>query len=83
MDKSKKCGFICFGQFTGDHPSRRIKREHWRIEVRIYAWIAKPLRFLGVDLNWVFDPITQWKRRAQRKAAPARPAGVEQNRREE
>lgn len=60
-----------------------MKREHWRIELRLYAWLAKPLRFLGVDLNWVFDPITQQERKAERIVAPEHQGVAAQSHREE
>jgi hypothetical protein len=60
-----------------------MKREHWRIELRIYARLAKPLRLMGVDLNWVFDPLTQIRRAIARKGAPVHPVEVGQNRHEE
>ena len=61
----------------------RIKREHWRIDLRIYALLAKPLRLLGVDLNWVFDPVTQLVRLTVQRVAPERPGEVEQSHHEE
>jgi len=71
------------GWFTGSDRWVRIKREHWRIDLRIYALLAKPLRLFGVDLNWVFDPVTQLARLIVQRAAPERPEEVEQSHREE
>ena len=45
-------------------------------------FVAARLRRLGIDLNWVFDPLGAMRFAVRRAVDPGRPGGAEKSRHE-